>query len=258
MNAKKRDAFIQRRFYTQKLLHIDTFTHRRFHTETFFTHTQTFFHTHTFTHRPFYTHILFYTQTLLHIKVYTHRSLYTQTLLQTDIFTHRPFYTQTRLHAEALTSRRFSTQTLWLTFLHTDPFTHRHVYTQKLLHLDAFPHSRRAAVLQLSQGWPRIFLKAIQNQPQKTAESKVAHSSMSSPKGPLKPMQPTPSRCVVATALKSQQRVKGFSSLLTIGTSCAYRAPARTWLSNRCVCGPWSWELKTETTSIYSWHLWSL
>ena len=74
----------------------------------------------------------------------------------------------------------------------------------------------------------------------------------------LKPMQPTPSRCVVATALKSQQRVKGFSSLLTIGTSCAYRAPARTWLSNRCGCGPWSWELKTETTSIYSWHLWSL
>ena len=54
VNAKKRDAFIQRRFYTQNLLHIKTFTHRRFHTETFFMHT----HTDAFPHRDFYTKIL--------------------------------------------------------------------------------------------------------------------------------------------------------------------------------------------------------
>ena len=54
VNAKKRDAFIQRHFYTQNLLHINTFTHRRFHTETFFMHT----HTDAFPHRDFYTKTL--------------------------------------------------------------------------------------------------------------------------------------------------------------------------------------------------------
>ena len=102
MNAKKRDAFIQRRFYTQNLLHINTFTHRRFHTETFFIHT----HTDAFPHRDFYT--------------------------KTDTFTHKHFHTQTRLFSRS--HRHFYTQKL----LHTDGFTHRRFYTHMLLHADAF------------------------------------------------------------------------------------------------------------------------
>ena len=44
VDVKKRDAFIQRRFYTQQLLHTDTFTQRRFYT-------QKLLHTEGFTHR---------------------------------------------------------------------------------------------------------------------------------------------------------------------------------------------------------------
>ena len=75
----------------------DTFTHRRFHTETLFmhTHTQTHFHTETFTQR------LLHTDAFTHNR-HLHRHLETQTLLHTDAFTHRPFYTQTLLHTAPL------------------------------------------------------------------------------------------------------------------------------------------------------------
>ena len=77
------DAFTHRNFYTQTLLHRDTFTHRV---------------TDPFTHRRFYT------QTLLHTDPFT------QTLLHTDFFTHRRFYTETLLHTDAFTNRRLYTR----------------------------------------------------------------------------------------------------------------------------------------------------
>ena len=82
VEVQKRDPFIQRRFYTQKLLHTEALTHRC-------CYTQKLLHTDAFTHRHFYA------QTLLHIKAFTHRSFYTQTLLHTeaplhtDAFAHR-------------------------------------------------------------------------------------------------------------------------------------------------------------------------
>ena len=142
MNAKKRDAFIQRRFYTQTLSHRDVF-----HAHT---HTQTHFHTETFTRKHFNTQTLLYTDSFTRIRFYMQMPFYrrthtfthkrfctqTQTLFHTDPFTHRRFYTQTLLHTYAFTHGRFYTQTL----LHTGAFTHRRFHTQTLLHTDAFPH----------------------------------------------------------------------------------------------------------------------
>ena len=88
----------ERHFYTQTLLHTDTFTHRHSHT-------------HAFTHRRFYT------QKRSHTDVFTHRSVYTQTFLHTEAFAHR-----------LLSHRRFHIQKL----LHTDAFTRRRLYTQAL------------------------------------------------------------------------------------------------------------------------------
>ena len=88
----------ERHFYTQTLLHTDTFTHRHSHT-------------HAFTHRRFYT------QKRSHTDVFTHRSVYTQTFLHTKAFAHR-----------LLSHRRFHIQKL----LHTDAFTRRRLYTQAL------------------------------------------------------------------------------------------------------------------------------
>ena len=50
--------------------------------------------------RRFYTHRRFYTQRLLHTDSFTHRRFYTQTPLHTDTFTHRHFYAQTLLRTE--------------------------------------------------------------------------------------------------------------------------------------------------------------
>ena len=97
----------------------DTFTHRRFHTETLFMHT----HTDAFPHRDFYT------EAFTHRRFYTQQTL-TQTPWNTDAFTHRRFYTQTLLHTDAFTHKHFYTQTL----SHTEAFTHRLLYTQTLLH----------------------------------------------------------------------------------------------------------------------------
>ena len=150
-----------RRFYTETLLHTESFTHKHFYTQTLFTqrrfsctHTDAFPHR-DFTRKHFNTQTL-YTQTLLHTYAFTCRCLFTdahtlshtnafthrrfctqtQTLFHTDPFTHRRFYTQTLLHTYAFTHGRFYTQTL----LHTGAFTHRRFYTQTLLHTDAFPH----------------------------------------------------------------------------------------------------------------------
>ena len=143
-----------RRFYTETLLHTESFTHKHFYTQTlshrdvFHAHTQTHFHTETFTRKHFNTQTLLYTDSFTHIRFYmqmpfyrrthtfTHKRFYTQTLFHTDPFTHRRFYTQTLLHTYAFTHGRFYTQTL----LHTDAFTHRRFYSQTLLHTDAFPH----------------------------------------------------------------------------------------------------------------------
>ena len=137
MSAKKRDAFIQRRFYTQKLLHIDTFTHRLSHRDVFHADTDAFSHAH------FYTQTLLHTRIVLHRDTFTHKGLYTQKPLHADTFTDRhfytqPFYIQTRLHAEAFTSRHFSTQS----FLHTDSCTHRRSYRQNMLQTGAFTGRR--------------------------------------------------------------------------------------------------------------------
>ena len=70
VDVKKRNAFIQRRFYIETLLHTDVFTHRRFHTETRL-HAQKLLHTDAFTHGHFNT------QTLLHTYCFTHRRFYT-------------------------------------------------------------------------------------------------------------------------------------------------------------------------------------
>ena len=72
-------------FHTQRLLHTDTFTHRRFYTQMLL-HTHTLSHTEAFTHRSFFT------------EAYAHRRFYTQKLLHTNAFTHRHFYPQTLLH----------------------------------------------------------------------------------------------------------------------------------------------------------------
>ena len=126
VDVKKCGAFIQRRFYTQQLLHTDTFTQRRFlHTETF-THRRFYTQTlDTFTHRGFYTETLLHTHTLLHADTFTRkhfyiRHFYTQTRLHTDAFTHRRFYTQKRLHTGAFTHRSF-----YIPFLTSSTWWHR-------------------------------------------------------------------------------------------------------------------------------------
>ena len=145
MNAKKRDAFIQRRFYTQNLLHINTFTHRRFHTETFFmhTHTQTHFHTETFTRKHFNTQTLLYTDSFTHIRFHMQMPFYRRT----HTFTHKRFYTQTLLHTDtdAFPHRPFYTQTL----LHTNTFTHIRFYTRTLLHAMKFRNSETCIFVRL-------------------------------------------------------------------------------------------------------------
>ena len=96
-----------RRFYTETLLHTESFTHKHF-----------------------------YTQTLSHRDVFhahTHRRISTQRLLHENTLTHRRFYTQTLLHTYAFTCR----------CLFTDARTHFH--TQTLLHTDAFAHTNSAA-----------------------------------------------------------------------------------------------------------------
>ena len=151
-----------RSFYTETLLHTESFTHKHFYTQTlshrdvFHAHTHRRISTQRLLHKNTLTHRRFYTQTLLHTYAFTCRCLFTdahilshtnafthrrfctqtQTLFHTDPFTHRRFYTQTLLHTYAFTHGRFYTQTL----LHTDAFTHRRFYNQTLLHTDAFPH----------------------------------------------------------------------------------------------------------------------
>ena len=137
------DAFTHKRFNTRTLLHTEAFTHRLLYTQTTLSNTDAFthrsFYTQTLLHTNAFTHRRFYTQRHLHTEAFTQRLLHTQTLLHTEAFTHRRFYTQRLLHTEAFTHKRFYTQTL----LHTDAFTHRrfYFYTQTLLRADAFTHT---------------------------------------------------------------------------------------------------------------------
>ena len=169
-----------RRFYTETLLHTESFTHKHFYTQTlshrdvFHAHTQTHFHTETFTRKHFNTQTLLYTDSFTHIRFYmqmpfyrrthtfTHKRFYTQTLLHTDTdaFPHRPFYTQTLLHTNTFTHIRFYTRTL----LHANTFTYRRFYTQTLSHSDTFTHRRFSTQTLLhtdafTTGWPQLQTK---------------------------------------------------------------------------------------------------
>ena len=123
-----------RSFYTETLLHTESFTRKHFYTQTLShrdifscTHTQTHFHTETLTLKHFNTHTLLYTDTFTHTYAFTCRWLFTDahTLSHTNAFTHRSFYTQTIFHTDPFTHRRFYTQT----FLHTDASTE--TFTQR-------------------------------------------------------------------------------------------------------------------------------
>ena len=158
---------LHKRFYTETLLHTNTFIHKH-------VYTQTLLHTTPFTHKHFYTQP-FYTETLSHTDAFTHpfarKHFYTQTLLHTDAFTQRDFYTETQkiglqmylyakekemlqmisrkkiemicedsklkpdeVHRKSFTCRHFYTRTLFLyarTFLYTNAFTDRHTQTHR-------------------------------------------------------------------------------------------------------------------------------
>ena len=122
-----KDAFTDKGFYSQKLVHTDAFTYRHFYTDTF-------------TRR----HV--YTQTLLH----------TETFTRTETFAHRRFYTQRLLHTQTLfTHRRFYTQTL----LHTETFTHTH--TETLLHTDTFTHGGNRGYWHYWPCRPKVIIDSI-------------------------------------------------------------------------------------------------
>ena len=72
-----------RRFYTETLLHTESFTHKHFYTQTL-SHRDVF---HAHTHRRIST------QRLLHENTLTHRRFCTQTLLHTYAFTCRCLFT---------------------------------------------------------------------------------------------------------------------------------------------------------------------
>ena len=123
-----------RRFYTETLLHTESFTHKHF-----------------------------YAQTLSHRDVFhahTHRRISTQRLLHENTLTHRRFYTQTLLHTYAFTCDAFLQ-------------THTHFHTQTLLHTDAFTHRRfcivnkhwhcHNAILELSRTAPTETSRSARN-----------------------------------------------------------------------------------------------
>ena len=84
--------FTHNHFSAQKLLHTQT----RLHTHTHVL--QKRFYTETLLHKNIFIHKHVYTQTLLHT---THKHFYTQPLLHRNTFTHKHFYTQTLLHRDA-------------------------------------------------------------------------------------------------------------------------------------------------------------
>ena len=155
-----------RRFYTETLLHTESFTHKHFYTQTlshrdvFHAHTHRRISTQRLLHENTLTHRRFYTQTLLHTYAFTCRCLFTgaHTLSHTNAFTHRRFCTQTQtlFHTDPFTYRRFYTQTL----LHSDTFTHRRFSTQTLLHTDAFTHFYTETLTKRgTTGWPQLQTK---------------------------------------------------------------------------------------------------
>ena len=93
---------------TQTPLHTEAFTHRGFHTRSFY----------------FYTQRSLYTEQLLQTKASSQNSAYTHTLLHTAIF-----YTVKLLHTETVAQKKL---------LHRKAFTHRSFYTQRLSHTGKF------------------------------------------------------------------------------------------------------------------------
>ena len=80
----------------------------------FFRESKKLWHREAFTQRIFYIQKLLHTQAfpqkLLHREAFEHRSFYTQTPLHTEACTHGDFYAQKLLHREAFTHRRFPTE----------------------------------------------------------------------------------------------------------------------------------------------------
>ena len=127
-------VFYAKRFYTQKFLytdalHKDAFTridikaHRRFYT-------QNLLHRETFAQNNFYTKTLLHRETLTEkiahtdcTKKFLHTKTFTQKLYP-EQFSHRFFSAQKPLRTEVLCTTVF-TPTI------TDPFTHRCLYTEK-------------------------------------------------------------------------------------------------------------------------------
>ena len=114
------ETFTQRRFYAEKLLNREAFTHSKL------LHTKIFCTQQAFTHsKPLHTEHLH--TVLLHMaSVYTHRNFYT------EAFNHREAFTHKLLHREALHTASFHTQ---------QAFTHR-----TLTH-SAFTHGKRLHTL---------------------------------------------------------------------------------------------------------------
>ena len=116
-----------------------------------FTHRK-LLHTEAFTQRSFYTEKLlhtarFYTQTLLHTEDFTQRSFYTQKLLHrasfpTEKLLHRAsFVTEKLLHTEAFTHENF---------LHTEAFAQRSFNTEKLSHAEVSQQKSASAKMEKS------------------------------------------------------------------------------------------------------------
>ena len=95
----QRSLFTQSRFYTEKPLKTDAFTHRSFYTKQ------------AFTHKSFYAGNLSHTEKLLHIESFTQRSFYTlKALHKTGAYTQKAF-----TYRELITQRSFYTQRSFFT-----------------------------------------------------------------------------------------------------------------------------------------------
>lgn len=85
------------------------YIHRRLCTQTHLQYTEICFSTRAaFAYRCFYTQRLLHTETFIHksnTRTVRHRRLYTQTLLRTDVFSHRGFCTQKLLPTKAIKHR---------------------------------------------------------------------------------------------------------------------------------------------------------
>ena len=138
------ETFVYRSFYAEKLwrrklLHTETFTHRRLYS-------QNRLHTHRLSHRSFY-------RQNSHTRKPLWRAVYSGTQLHAGAFRHwhrdvfflpnSSSYTETRLHREAFTQSSYHTHAQKRSdkFRHRETFTHRGFFTEKSLHTVTFTQS---------------------------------------------------------------------------------------------------------------------